>query len=550
MASHITLQPRIETLFSQGNNEQHFCCHYTFAADLMKSEMNTSNKLLILLAVFGIIPLIYCVTIPYSDPSRCGSTEFFQFSSLRCKSCPQNMNRSADGLACICKSRYYMLQNGGGGDYKVACSACKSNEITAQDGWSCVQSPVNGSCNASTAIFDRDRNGMKFLDNKRHCVFCKNGTQPDTKRESCKRCHFNVIEVTSAQSRDASCQCPATDSSFGGVCFAKATIEKYSILDTAETYVVSYGQQSVNSVFFKANIISSTILCCEYHNLTACQLLGNLCVMLNYNKDKNEVITSNTDACKEFLRISSGTTVCNIQSTSLVIKDWREFMPWLYYSDASDRTLASTDISSRYQKGQKLRFSAAMFTANGTFAGIENDTTVFQLCQERDSKQSAAFSFLTTYKITCSISVPKLLNQQMLFYDLFYYVGDQLYPVPVLVLNFQSKGTRVNTGTDKREWILTRRFFIVDNVGGKTQENKLPDVIRYAKTIELVFSLRNPNGQIYPPYLKIDYETASSTTASVSVSFSTTYEMSTAQVTENVKVIIFPFMGLIHRQLS
>ena len=120
-----------------------------------KDEMFT-NKLLIFLGIFGVIPFIFCVTIPYSDPSRCSNSEYFQFSSLRCKSCPQNMNRSADGLSCICKSRFYFVRNGGGGDYDVACSACKSNEITAQDGWSCVQSPLDGICNTSTAIFDKE----------------------------------------------------------------------------------------------------------------------------------------------------------------------------------------------------------------------------------------------------------------------------------------------------------------------------------------------------------------------------------------------------------
>ena len=452
------------------------------------------------------------------------------------------MNRSTDGLSCICKSRFYLKQNGGGGDYKVSCSACKVNEITALDGWSCVESPLGGNCNTSTAIFDKDRDGMKFPDNRRKCIVCTNGTLPDTKRESCRRCHSNVLTVTASQFSEASCQCPSTDSSYGGVCFAKSTIDKYLIPNTAETYTINYGTQSVTSAFFKTNLISSSILCCEYHNLTACQLLGNLCVMFNYNRDKIDIVSAGTDACKEFLRISTDVVSCSTQLSSLITKGWREFMPWLYYSDAGDIVLTSTDIGTSYQKGQKLRFAVAMFTPNGTFVGLENDTFIFHLCQERESKMSSAFAFLTSYKVTCTVPVSKLLTQRMLFYDLYFYVGDKLYPVPVLLQNYQSRGSSVNSGTDRRQWVLTRRFYIVDNIGGRTQENQPPAVIAYAQTLQLIFSLRNSNGQIYPPYLKITYGTASSTASSVSVSFSTTYEMSTAQVTENIKVAICKFL--------
>ena len=110
--------------------------------------------------------------------------------------------------------------------------------------------------------------------------------------------------------------------------------------------------------------------------------------------------------------------------------------------------------------GEKLRFVVIVFTPNGTFVGIQNDTSVMQLCQESASKMAAAFSFLTTYKISCTISVQKLKSQEMLFYDLYYYVGDKLYPVPLLVENYLSSGTAVNTKTDKTKWKLTRRLFL------------------------------------------------------------------------------------------
>ena len=58
--------------------------------------------------------------------------------------------------------------------------------------------------------------------------------------------------------------------------------------------------------------------------------------------------------------------------------------------------------------------------------------------------------------------------------------------------------------------------------------------IRYAESIQLIFKMRNSNGQIYPPYMKIKYGTTASNAASVS--FGTVYEMDTSEITKNIKV--------------
>eukprot|EP00795_Rhopilema_esculentum_P008416 gene8416-14397_t len=491
---------------------------------------------------------VWCTTIPYSDPSRCSVGEFFQFPSLRCKSCPLNTNRSADGLSCECNNGYYFVKNGGGGDFNVRCQACATTEVTSLDKWSCVKCPlgVSGLCstcnaNSSTAIFDRERNGKKFPDNRRRCIRCEYDSQPSADKTRCQRCHQNVLEITAATG--SSCNCPASEKSFGGVCFQTTTIETFDILDSPQTYTVSYGGQSVVSAFFKDNLIAAAILCCQNHNFTACQLLGNLCVMLDYYRDNYEVTSVNTDACEEFLKINTGVTSaarCDIASTSVVngVSNWREFMPWLYYSDKGNIVLSKTDISIKYKKGNILRFAVAMYTPNGSFVGIMNDTSIFTLCPERESKKVAAFSFLTTYKISCSVMVSKLVAERMLFYDLYYYVGDQLYPVPLLIENFKYKGSNVNSGSDKSQWFMTRRFFLVDNLGASTKQNEPATAIRYAQSVQLVISLRNSDGQIHPPYLKIKYGVTSPSSSSVELSFSTSYEMSTSKITENVKIAV------------
>ena len=59
------------------------------------------------------------------------------------------------------------------------------------------------------------------------------------------------------------------------------------------------------------------------------------------------------------------------------------------------------------------------------------------------------------------------MQKEMLFFDAYIAYssdqGDQLYPVPVLVTNYVSpNGDTVNTNSDNADWVLTRRFWLVD----------------------------------------------------------------------------------------
>ena len=429
----------------------------------------------ILFVIIASFPLLYAITLPYTDSSRCSQTEYFQYSSLRCKSCPANTNRSSDGLSCVCKNGYYFVQNGGGGDYNVLCRKCGANEVTARDQWSCVKcpddkmfDPITATCtlcnSSTTAYFDKQRSGVSFLNNRRQCIQCLNDTQPDPNRASCKRCHQEVLTLTSNSPTGPSCDCPTSiGTKTGGICINTKDLTAYNIPNVDSTFTVKYGASSILSSFFKDNLIAAKFLCCQNRNFTACQLLANLCVMLDYNEDNfKDTGSLNTDACKEYLKIQTQTECRRTVITTVHgVSNWPEFMPWLYYPGTrpSDE-LKKTDINTNYKKGEKLRFVAIAFTPNGTFVGIQNDTSIIQLCQESASKMAAAFSFLTTYKSSCTISVHKLKSQEMLFYDLYYYVGDKLYPVPLLVENYLSSGTAVNTKTDKTGWRPTRRLFL------------------------------------------------------------------------------------------
>lgn len=524
----------------------------------------TTARYKLLFSVFLASYSVYCLTVSYSDPSRCGVNQYFQISSLQCKNCAANMNKSTDGLSCVCKAGFYFVQNGGG-DKDVQCSPCAANEITANDKWSCVKCPLDTSfdaststckkqCNVTASVHDRQRNGLVFPDKRRQCITCRSDTQPDSKHSSCSRCHSSVIAITANLATGVSCVCPETAlyTSRGGICFRKDILDGFTIPDptaTSNTYTVTYPQRSVVSEFFVTNLQAAKALCCLNRNFTACQLLANLCVMIDYNKDNFGITgTSNTDACSEFLEIvKCSSPLCSCGSFVGGLVDWPYYMPWLFYTtETANLILSKTDIAIKYKKGVTLRFAVAIYSSNGSFLGLQNDTKIFQMCQERETKSSQAFSFLTTYSITCSVPLQKLKTMDTLFYDLYYYVGNVLRDVPILVENFKLKGATVNTNADRLTWQLGRRFFLVDNLSSKTQANQAASIIRYAERIQLVFKMRNSDGQIYPPYMKIKYGAVESTASSVTVSFSTQYEMDVSKIQQNVMVRLLILKFLVH----
>ncbi|OWK61420.1 Meckelin [Lonchura striata] len=146
------------------------------------------------------------------------------------------------------------------------------------------------------------------------------------------------------------------------------------------------------------------------------------------------------------------------------------------------------------------------------------------------------FTFKGTDK--CKISVSKILLDfaNPVFYDLFleYNGGNgqqHLWAVPVLNLNLQYKEKFVNQDSNMNNWLLTRRFFLVDALSGKENDlGKPPRVIRIASKITISIRLvsHTQRGTIYPPLITVAYTDVliqNPETQSVMVSFAVSYEM-------------------------
>uniref|UniRef100_A0A183SN86 Meckelin n=1 Tax=Schistocephalus solidus TaxID=70667 RepID=A0A183SN86_SCHSO len=311
----------------------------------------------------------------------------------------------------------------------------------------------------------------------------------------------------------------------------------YQIYPVGDTSTSS----ATTSAYFSSQAMAAVAFCsASYGNLTACQLLANLCT-LQLQRLVNQNVRSGS-ACAEFINLESQRT-----SSRPGFASWAANMPWLYYgSQQASLVLADTSLTATYASGSTLNLYLGTYSLSGQFQGFQNAsaTNQLQLCKDTLAVMQAAFRFGTTY----------LQEVNIFFYDETDGGIPKLLPVPVLnTALLDSTNTLVNTQTSNTNWQLTRRFFLVDNVAGKTS---LTDQVRYAQSIQLTITPQGTTqaGLIYPPLLTITYADLKAskyygTGASVKVkphtclgifvSFSVAYKQTSStssQFTENLRI--------------
>lgn len=143
------------------------------------------------------------------------------------------------------------------------------------------------------------------------------------------------------------------------------------------------------------------------------------------------------------------------------------------------------------------------------------------ICSEsfQDAERFRTFGSLIVK--SCEINLTKFLSRDytMYFYELFLLnpLTDELIDIPVMIDNIPNPkspdGNSFNENTSPENWILTRRFFIVDNLSTLQTLNSFnsgkdkPIAIRFAKIIKLVVLLQNTSeARIMLPYFRILYK--------------------------------------------
>ena len=499
-----------------------------------------ARKLLILfvLLLWSFPSLSIDFSIPYMTPQVCEPNQYFQFSSLRCMDCETPGQKPAeDLLSCICETGYKTTSYNGGPE--VNCDKCDStglsNSTSSFDGSFCINCPQNvGNCQSCPANFfasDRSQDGRRLT--TRRCISCVGDTIATVaiEKPTCQRCHSSFFIFNDTFCSD----CNSVDgyTTSGGICFLDTILQPLSGVNDK----VKYSDKEILSSFFQQHLKAAQILCRDNSNFTACQLLGNLCVMLEYTE-------SGDDACKLFTDLVDSKSADGVVNDDN--RDWPVVMPWLFYQNSvadAPEALDKKDITKQFQSSEEMSFILAVFALNGSFIGFEEGLDVLQLCKDRPSKMAAALKFATTYKSTCSVAVKDLINQPAFLYDMYLVLDQILYPVPLLVENYLSGNEKVNEGTDRTKWKLTRRFFIVDNLIGRS-DNQALKWIRYPEKVELSIRVRSTDGEIYPPLLRVRYKALDVQDEEIKngnqdVSFAVTYEMDISKVEKDTEVLIF-----------
>ena len=448
--------------------------------------------------------------------------KFFQISNLQCGDCEEASGKtvSADGLSCTCKTDYFISQYFGGPE--ISCTRCSPGQVSSEDKWFCISCPAGGTCDCpvNTKTVERELDGTQKT--TRECLTC-----------------------ASTSSRKFALY-PSSDQAFCKYC-PSCTVPIPSLPDTKVLEITYDNEVKLESDFLVRNFATAKTLCEVKKNLTACQLLGNMCVMLDYKLDGDNPCQGYQDVLKnngEKVRSKDGVQNVN----------WAIFMPWLYYTNNQPEVeLNKEDITRKFETEQAVPFVLAVYAANGSFVGLKtNIFSELQMCTDRASKLNAANKFATLYENSCDLNVGKLWEQQeMYFYDLYFQSSSTtLYATPLVLENYKD-----NNAESFKSWELLRRFFLVDNLSGRPKTSgsdpkaSADKVIRVAELIQLNIRLRNGQGQIYPPYIKVRYTSIKlnddilKRDPTVRVSFQVHYEMDTSSISQNVKTAVGVLSG-------
>ncbi|CAK8691418.1 unnamed protein product [Clavelina lepadiformis] len=479
---------------------------------------------------------------PFSYPfvdnsitSTCSSTQYFNTANQRCEECIAAINGTTPGstsLECQCTSGYRRSVSSSTDLSTFLCELCAPGEVTSSDGTGCITCDAtiatetsSGECqclSGTSALIERYDNGT-LLD----AVQCSPCTEPYTGPGSdtgtcvaCDTCSSSLCDCADCLNDDV---CLNNANAISALTTALAASQ------SSETYI--------------DNRVPAAYVGCYYAspNITACQVLSNLCVL--------ELYDTNQRACALYADVyQEKTNQPNSQLNN--IDSWILNMPWIFYDSpisnnpvfTTEDILNSNEITTSFSfRGTDTVFDFVVmkYDVNGVYLGWEPATTgLLQLCPDRPSVKSAAFVFGTTYSSTCNLESATFTDTNLYpstFYEMNLRYTDTdnnvlLFPVPVLITNL---GT--NSDSDTATWTFVKRFFLIDSLS----QIRGAGMVQYVSDMRLQVTLQTPtgNGHIYGPYLTITYSDVDPSIAStVSTSFSVSYAMNMFNQEEGLKI--------------
>ncbi len=240
-------------------------------------------------------------------------------------------------------------------------------------------------------------------------------------------------------------------------------------------------------------------------------------------------------------------------------------MPWLYYKTTADKVINDTQKIS-FQVSfdpndqvliNQLQFYLRKFDIYGNYMGEELLNTQLQLCSKSYEDGVYYRSFGTTIVNKCNVDLNNYVgrNNTMYFYEIFLKdpQNNKYIDIPILIDNIpNSKASgsgNMNNATQPVDWILVRRFFLIDNLSALQNLNEFktgtgkPFAVRFPKLIKLIILLQNTEGsKIMTPYFEIFYKAQSLSLieqyGKATVSFISEYRMDIASFLNTATAIL------------
>ena len=468
-------------------------------------------------------------------PHDCGIDEFFNDIHMRCEECGSataattgtrpsqaldrnstlafGLVRSPSRLHCACAPGFFRSTSQTP-DQTLRCERCPASSATSLDGLECAKcvpsetfDVTTQTCRCSNGVIQEGREAGLLV---QRCVPCSGFTRRSESGDRCAPCHPSFVRNTSAaSSSSSSCTCPPDRYKVDAdLCLPKDEL----VTDANDAYLVKFKRKSVRSRFFAQHLQASVYGCKHLANRTSCQALASLCV-LQHCSFTEDLLFGKSSACSEHRKLASG-PAHNSQT-------WSKKTPWLYYSDDSRSELARNNVPFRFSVGSGVRFLAFRYDALGHWVDA-SELSIWQLflCLKPGDTVSTTLVFGRNIAQTCRVPARSIWQSaasspaDVKLYDLFLLSldGRQMYPVPVLNLDLEKDGERVNEGPGD-SWQLIRRFFLSEAVAGIEDKNSPENhgsnksAARFIQSLDMDIKLRETDGSgsVYPPLLTISY---------------------------------------------
>ena len=333
--------------------------------------------------------------------------------------------------------------------------------------------PATCTCPTGYAISDQNATGQ--LEGSKMCILCPWNSFVDPVSPSiCKACP-DALMTRDAVSGQCVCAAGLQEDSIliaGASTADIPVVGSHVCLDSTVTATVrdtpaQYGKMKFLKVIDVDDSITESVMveksepflryfleaatrCQSARRWQSCQALANLCTLTLHDKTH--------PACKTLSTYISTVVTNEIHGHP----GWRLGFPWITYEKASRDVLYETGINRQVALSgpdSLINLTMSVYALNGSFLGFESVTTQLQMCAGDGRTLQRWARFGANTKVECRIDLTHLIDRtdEPRFYELWMddavdkdgktprKDGVGLYPVPVLITNYEEDGKTPNS---------------------------------------------------------------------------------------------------------